>query len=251
MLAIDIGNTRIKWGLFSGGSLVKSGVFDYQAENVLDALKNQSLPVSEYERLAISCVANDSVVEEVSAYLSRSPGISIEVVKTQQKQCGVINAYDEYEQLGVDRWLALIAAYDYLKASKHDRLCVIDCGTAITFDVLESGGRHIGGFIMPGLTLMKRALLNATDKIAGAADVGSYGAQPARNTVNAVATGCELMALGGIDTMISEQVYGSENCGVLFTGGDGAWLSGQLEVESVFDENLVLKGLYRVLQEKS
>src|SRR5699024_8726538 len=75
--------------------------------------------------------------------------------------CGVRNAYAQPETLGVDRFLSMVAAY----ADGHAPCVLVSCGTALVLDALAAGGRHLGGLIAPGATLMQQSVLGATAQV--------------------------------------------------------------------------------------
>jgi pantothenate kinase type III len=79
-------------------------------------------------------------------------------IYTQKYALGVRNAYPKHNKLGVDRWLAMLAAYHYYNAP----VCIVSCGSALTLDIVDSQGQHLGGMIMPGLNLMQQALSRGT-----------------------------------------------------------------------------------------
>ena len=102
------------------------------------------------------------------------------------------------ESLGVDRWLALLAAHRH---APTEPLMVLDCGSAITLDLLVVGGRHLGGYIVPGLALMRSSLLSETAGVAVEA-LSSVTSCPGRDTSTAVGHGLPLMAAVGLDFLI-------------------------------------------------
>ena len=78
-------------------------------------------------------------------------GIDLQVVRTQARFGEVINGYSTFEQLGADRWAAIVGAWQLRRRA----LCVVDAGTAVTIDLVAASGRHQGGVIVPGLDLMR------------------------------------------------------------------------------------------------
>lgn len=165
-LLLDIGNTRIKWATLSEQALstqqaiVHAGL---SAEQLVEQLREQVLATCG----AIDAVFMANVAGETLAAIARQ-GIEEQwglspVIAASSSQWGPIrNAYTEPRTLGVDRWLALIGAY----ALAPNAACVVDVGTAMTIDALDSSGLHLGGLIVPGPTLMMDSLLTRTSDIA-------------------------------------------------------------------------------------
>jgi type III pantothenate kinase len=133
---------------------------------------------------------------------------------------GVRNGYDEYERLGLDRWLAVVGAYQL----EQGACVVLDLGTAVTSDFVTRDGEHLGGYICPGLPLMRNQLRTHTRRIRyddAAAELAMRSIRPGRSTVEAVERGCALMLRGFVLT----QVELARDClgdgfGVYLTGGD-------------------------------
>src|SRR5690606_2659551 len=100
-------------------------------------------------------------IAALSASTMEAWSVPIEAVSARPEGFGVINAYAAPERLGADRWLALIAA----RRIEPGAVCVVDCGTAITIDVMHADGVHLGGLIMPGLGFTRRMLVEAAHGI--------------------------------------------------------------------------------------
>lgn len=156
--------------------------------------------------------------------------------RSSAQHAGVTNAYDrDPARLGVDRWLAMIA----LRELAAD-VCVVDCGTAITIDVLQADGRHLGGYILPGLSMMADSLLRETRRVrfdpAGIVEGVSLG----RNTGEAVRHG----ALASVVALIESVVRG-RHLRLVLTGGDAARVAAGLSCPHELEPELLLHGLQR------
>ncbi|SFV65982.1 Pantothenate kinase type III, CoaX-like [hydrothermal vent metagenome] len=203
-LFIDIGNTNIKYQIDNG---------IIQSIN-LNEFKINNLP--KIEQTYVSSVLDDTFNNKFPA--------SFIFVRTQKKYKNLINAYSITKDLGVDRWLNLIATYE--KYPKKDCL-IIDIGSAITIDVLKADGKHLGGWIMPGLTWLKN-----TKEIFNQQEVKESNT-PNIETKTAWHNGCRLMIIDMIKARILE--YSSYK--VVITGGGAKYLGFNNK------ENLVLQGL--------
>src|SRR5262249_33712335 len=153
-LVIDIGNTRIKWAEVEDGRLSKPASAVHRG-GVDDAFAKlaAALP-KDLERAIVSNVAGDELARELTRVLRKRARIAPEFVVVRAEQFGVRCAYADPSRLGVDRWIAVLAAHHLATGAA----CVIDAGTAATFDAVDAQGRHLGGLIMPGPQLLASAL---------------------------------------------------------------------------------------------
>jgi type III pantothenate kinase len=238
-LLIDIGNTRLKWGMvkdhqiIAGRSLVHDQVTRHELVNLWEK-------ISPPQRIAIACVSAKHLLEQVvSVALELWPGVDIVPAKSQAQAFGVRNAYENPEKLGVDRWLSLIAA----RHCYPGPACVIDCGTAITVDVLDANGKHQGGLISPGLMLMKKSLSLGTEQLQFSEAHHAFGL--ATNTAAAIYSGTLSAAVGLVEHAVARQ---PENMQVILTGGDADLIATQLVFRPIIDPDIVLRGLSIILK---
>ncbi len=238
-LLLDIGNTRVKWGRASGSKLVASGSFQHQRQSISSArLDAAAGDPTEVREVWTASVAAAPLVATIAAWASARLGSTLRIATVQPAAFGVVCGYRDYQQLGVDRWLALIGA----RALTSGPVCVVDAGTATTIDALDSGGRHLGGVILPGLRLMRRALATGTGQLP---DVAS-GSAPvfAAGTTDAILSGTLQAACGAVERLVRAA---TERCQampeLLMTGGDAALLAASIGVPARRDPLLVLKGL--------
>lgn len=164
MLLVDMGNSALKWAILDQDRLSPQQRMPYQTQMIdqlTQAWRTQALPL---EGVWVSNVAGDQKAEILTRWVKNHWGFNPTFIKTSHCACGVKNGYQNPELLGVDRWLALIGAHQI----ENSWLCVVDCGTAITLDILAINGHHQGGLIMPGVTLMQSALKCHTDALAHA-----------------------------------------------------------------------------------
>jgi type III pantothenate kinase len=236
-LLIDSGNTRLKWAILQDGKLAPSHALVNQQltrHQLMNAWKGLTP-----ERLAIACVSATPLLELVQTVaIELWPGIDIIPIKSQAHAYGVHNAYRQPEKLGVDRWLALVAVRNLY----HQAVCIVDCGTAITVDLIDADGNHQGGLISPGLTLMKKSLAAGTEALLF--DETSYIAGPANFTAAAIDSGTLAAAVGLIEHVISQQMAPVM---LILTGGDAERIAAQLATRPIVDIDLVLRGLAVVL----
>jgi type III pantothenate kinase len=186
------------------------------------------------EQLVIACVtASDTLEMVIATARVLWANINITRVNSQTQTFGITNAYAQPEKLGVDRWLALVAARHVYSLP----VCIVDCGTAITVDLLDADGAHRGGFISAGLMLMKKALAGGTAALPFSETV--YPLTPADFTEAAIHNGTLLAAVGLVEQVIARH----DGLSVILTGGDAEFIAPHLSVTSIVDVDLVLRGL--------
>lgn len=232
-LYLDIGNSRIKWGGWEGGHWHAEGSVDSDAAEGVDWLAGLPQP----ERIFLAAVGHEARVAAIAKGCERIFGIVPERLRTATEACGVRCAYADPARLGVDRWLALVAAFQ----RSRDAAIVFDCGTAITVDAVAADGEHLGGLIVPGISLMRRALYGSTAGIPdeGEGDVGLL----ARDTRSAVSGGTLYAAVAFMTHVAAElrANLGPSRC--FITGGDAERLLSLAGGEFEWQPRLVLEGM--------
>lgn len=236
-LLIDIGNSRIKWAWSKRRTLERPGQSDYTQENISEVLDSILADGLKPGALLVSNVAGSAVGDvlcEWAAKLELDPFF----LKAGREAYGVTNAYTDETCLGVDRWAALIAVTNTVNRPA----CIVDSGTATTIDALSASGEHLGGLILPGLEMMRKALLMETQ---GVDQVTGAGASLlARDTGSGVAVGTMYALVSSIDR-IAADIHDElgQKLDLILTGGDGQALLPLLSEAWQYHPNLVLEGL--------
>lgn len=193
-------------------------------------------------RVRVASVRSQEWLRELELQMQEAWQVTIEVARSTRQAAGVTSAYHDPGTLGVDRWLAMLAA-----RVQCSGLCVvIDCGTALTLDILEADGRHRGGYIVPGLALQWRAL-EGTARIRLSGEVLVPGADPApgTSTDEAVRHGIVSMLGGWLVNDAAVRQAGSGQ-GLFMAGGDADLLIPVLQRAGLSvrrEPDLVLDGL--------
>ena len=237
ILELDCGNSLIKWRLLGRdpvGGVVGS---DDELLQVLRAIAGLVL-----EGCRLVSVRSDAETSALVAALTAEFGCRVLCAQPAQVLAGVRNGYDEYARLGLDRWLAVVGAYQLARGA----CLVLDLGTAVTSDFVAADGEHLGGFICPGLPLMRNQLRTHTRRIRyddAAAMQALQSLVPGRSTVEAVERGCALMLRGFVLTQveIARERWGDE-FSVYLTGGD-AGLVCEVLPQAKLVSDLVFVGL--------
>lgn len=235
ILLVDAGNTRVKWRL-TGPGAVGDGAFEHDRIDLLDAVFTHHPSI---RRVVGANVAGAQIARAIEARAAIA-GVTPEWLVASAQCCGVKNLYDRPDQLGADRWAALIGA----RAQQPHPCLVVMAGTATTVDVLDADGRFLGGLILPGIDLMRKALSVNTAQLP-LAD-GRFSATP-RNTADAIHSGCLHAQAGAIERMF-RQIEAAPGACCLLGGGAADVFAEQLELPLRRVENLVLDGLDRIAQ---
>ena len=190
------------------------------------------------ERVVVSNVAGPLIADQVSAWTRKQWAVAPEFVSVEARAFGVQLGYEDPRQLGADRWLALIAVWNRYQAPA----CIADCGTAVTIDALASQGEHLGGLIVPGLTLMRQMLVRHTHgiRVNAAGQPGMLG----RTTQDGITAGSLYAVAACIDRVAFDlrQRLGDDLMAVI-TGGDAENIFPLLTHPFEQVPDLVLRGL--------
>ncbi len=232
---IDIGNSRSKYSLLDNGCRgdIKTVVNeDFDGDYFEKKFKC-------VDKVVVASVSDDSLTVSIEKWCYQNK-IQYKQVNSEQQKKSVISAYNKPEQLGVDRWLALIAV---AQLYPNKNILIVDAGTATTIDLISASGKHQGGWILAGIDTLFTSVLQKTSKvIAEPAPMPSiaFGSNTSENVNNA----CWAATIGAIDVAITQasQELGSVD-EVIITGGNAAALNKILIVKAILVEDLIFYGL--------
>ncbi|MEN8130304.1 MAG: type III pantothenate kinase [Pseudomonadota bacterium] len=235
---IDAGNSRFKWARLTEQGPLPLGSRYYGARGRAGGVI-EVLAELHPSRILVASVLGEDFELRLRAWASSNPSLEIEFIKTLSSAYGIQIAYAEPGRLGVDRFVALVAANTHLKTAS----VIIDCGTAVTVDALTSNGRHLGGLILPGLGLMRSALVSDTHRISlseGSKEIALF----ARDTGDAVLSGTLRSLAAAIDRIGADmEAQLNEPVTRILSGGDAESLMPLLRHDYLYDPLLILKGL--------
>lgn len=241
-LVVDVGNSRIKWAQVADGRMAPGASFERHGpvEAALSTAWGHMAPPS---GVLVCSVAGSSYNDRLAQWTQTHWRLQPAWLRSRSQYLGITNAYARPEQLGNDRWAALIGARGLLSGP----LGVIDCGTAATLDAVDDDGRHRGGLILPGLALARQSLLQRTDSIRdlGPTSPGVLG----RSTAECVANGTRLGLAGALERSMKELDQVLPGLAWVATGGEWPELAALIDRPVSHDPDLVLKGLARVLEQ--
>ncbi len=243
VLLVDAGNTRIKWARLADGQLAASHAAVHGTWGAAQyARRLIGASAGTLERILVSSVAAPAVNAALQAAARRFK-VRIEFVKVPRRGSGVTVGYLEPWRLGVDRFVSLVGARHLFPALP---LCVVSIGTAMTVDLLNAQGRHLGGAILPGPDLMVEALLTQTYGIRRRAQGGPRQSSGpfGRSTRDAIREGARYAAAAAIGRLVEEAVPRVHRPPlVLLTGGGVSRVRPLLAYPAVTVPDLVLRGL--------
>jgi type III pantothenate kinase len=246
-LAIDIGNTRLKWALYSaphpGAALVQQGgVF---LETIDELSENQWKTLSPPQSMLGCAVAGEAVRRRVEEQMELWDIHPNWVVPTAQDS-GLVNGYDHPGRLGADRWVALAGARSRVLAATPPGgtprpALVVMVGTAVTVDALDPSGRFLGGLILPGFGLMQKALEIGTSSLR--VPTGEVVDFPT-NTSDALMSGGANAMAGAIERQYRRLLQRTGATPVLLmTGGAASKLQSITDLPFETVDTLIFEGL--------
>lgn len=241
-LFVDIGNTRIKWarGDMDRQTLDSSQVFQHRGATDLTALLNQYWSVLQPPtHVWVSSVAGSMIKNQINEWVKVNWKVEVSFLKVSQQSSRITSQYS-LTAIGVDRWMALLG----LELRYQLPAIVIDCGTAITADILVEGSMHLGGLIMPGLALMRESLNQGAKALPVITDNQFDGI--GCDTEQAISSGLLNAAAGMVERLVVQVDrldYPAPK--LVVTGGDAELIAPVLGGEVAIEPDLVLYGIHQ------
>ncbi|GAB2455596.1 type III pantothenate kinase [Comamonas humi] len=245
-LAIDVGNTRLKWKMYEaprpGAAVLADGV---EFLDHIDRLAEGAWAKLPEPRYMLGCVvAGESVKHRVQEQMEIWDVAPSWVVSSAQ-EAGLINGYDHPMRLGTDRWVAMIGAWHHVRAQGRARpIVVVMVGTAVTVECIDASGRFLGGLILPGHGIMLKALEAGTAGLhVPTGDVCEFPT----NTSDALTSGGTFAIAGAVERMVQHL---KDHCGeepaCIMTGGAGWKMMPSMARPFELVENLIFDGLLHI-----
>jgi len=239
LLVVDFGNHRWKWAMARNQNALESpGHASGYGDDFQATLDTELTKMTPPDRVVAVSVTTESRVETFRQWIKARWSLALELCRPGIASFGVANQYQNPGTLGADRWAALVGA----RHRTRESVSVVDAGTAVTIDALDSDGVFRGGVILPGLNLQRESLRAGTAAMLD--DSGSTTDVLGRSTADAVAAGTLIGLAGAINlvvTLQSRRMNASPR--ILLTGGDATRLYQYLEVETTAVPDLVLEGI--------
>lgn len=249
-LLLDVGNTRLKWGIAEDGEIHRTGSITQEKirENGIGVLTSR-LP-RKIDAALVSNVAGTTFGTRLAGVIGAHCGCELRFAKSARNAHGVSNSYKNPRRLGVDRWVAMIGAWAELQSA----CLIVDAGTAVTIDAIDDDGCHLGGQILPGVVLMAKSLTEHTSDLPptkpGAA--GAYAGLDmfGRNTRTAIGSGALMAVTGAVERAIRTLRSNAYDASLVLTGGDASRILTALEDSPLHRPHLVLHGLMQMLEQR-
>jgi type III pantothenate kinase len=252
-LVIDIGNTRLKWGLYAhahpGAELLAHGA--EVLEDIDGLWEHTWRHVQPAPTAMLGCVvAGEAIKRRVEEQLQKGWGLQPQWVSASAHAAGVRNGYEHPQRLGADRWAAIIGArQEALKASAAPvpPVLAVMVGTAVTVDAVDASGQFLGGLILPGFGLMYKALESGTAGLK--VPTGEVSDFPT-NTSDALMSGGTDAIAGAIERSLRRlTAHTGQQPLLIMSGGAVSRLSHVVELPARVVENLIFEGLLTLAQE--
>ena len=242
-LALDVGNTRLKWTLYdqpaAGARMLAQGAeFLEQIDRLGDGVWSQ---IPEPTRMLGCIVAGQAVKHRVQEQMELW-NVEPRWVVAAEAEAGLTNGYDFPPRLGADRWVAMIGArHHMLRRGPARPIILVMVGTAVTVEAIDQHGRFLGGLILPGHGIMLRALESGTAGLR--VPTGEVREFPT-NTSDALTSGGNYAITGAIERMHRHLAARCAAAPVtLVTGGAGWKVAPMLTVDHELVESLIFDGL--------
>ena len=236
-LAIDVGNTLIKLGVFNSGKLkFKKTCIKNDFLRTLNEI-SEAFPI--IQKCIVSSVANLSEHQLLKLQHQFDA-----LILNHQTKVPFTNKYETPQTLGIDR-IALVSAAAKEYAGKN--VLVIDAGTCITYDFLNSKNEYMGGAISPGISLRYKALHTFTEKLP-LLEATNPNLFVGNTTATSMHSGVVNGVLYEIDGYISMYRKNYDNLTVILTGGDAHFLRDSIKNDIFANSNFLLEGLNHILE---
>ena len=242
-LAIDVGNSSIKWGLFDQGVLLEH--FRLDLADVSSWEKSWNARCKDSVKSILICGVVPDVLKKHHRWLLN---ICDKVKVVTHLDLPIQIKVDNPSATGIDR---LVASFAALKLSvETDTVIVVDAGSAVTVDLASCRDGFLGGAIMPVLQLMARSLNQYTAQLPEISITDQIQQTAGANTIDAISFGVGNAFLGGIFMLIRKlEIQSGTKATLFFTGGDGLFLANHLNEGNGYFPNLVLTGLSLLVEE--
>lgn len=250
LLALDVGNTRLKWALYE-----EPGVGARMLAHGVQFLENiEKLGEGDWAQLrapahVLGCiVAGDAVKRRVEEQLELWD-VAPQWVVSSSEEAGLKNGYDHPARLGSDRWVAMIGARQRLVARAQRKPCVlVMVGTAVTVEAIDGDGRFLGGIILPGHGIMLRALESGTAGLH--VPTGEVRSFPT-NTSDALTSGGTFAIAGAVQRMVDNLRRHTGQDPICIMTGGAAWkMAPSMTVPFELVESLIFDGLLAIAAQR-
>ncbi len=246
ILAVDIGNSSVTFGVFDATELTET--FAFPTSEIIfgvnaEELQQKLITLQQIKNVVIASVVPDAT-DNLRLVIATSI-ISATITVIHNNDVPIINRYRHPEQVGTDRLLSALAGYHLYAKSKNKSLIVIDLGTATTFNCVNTSGEYLGGIISLGVESSARHLSSIAAQLPNI----TLEFPPhvlGTNTIESMQSGILYGALASIEGLVvrlREEVFAAQEIIVVSTGGLSRLFSGKTSIINYVDPSLVLRGI--------
>lgn len=237
-ILVDVGNTRTKYIFENDGALNKKQIINN--EQLVSSWFDVNLVKA--NEIIIASVSQPGITQNFQKWANKN-NINIRIVESERERFGITNCYDNPEQLGVDRWLALIGGSTRYP---NKSLLIIDAGTATTIDLLSKNGQHQGGWIFPGIDSLFSRVLKSTTKV-NAQKKHIPEILFGKNTSACVNNGCWAATVGLVKQAIIQAEHIEPIDHIILLGGNANSLANILSEPVIILDNLIMEALQQYI----
>ena len=239
-LLIDIGNSSLKWCIVDSDGLSKMSQQLYPKDISADFFIHNWRTLEKPKDIVISCVAQDTVWQALEKACFELWDIKVQKINSLKNQFGLVNAYDNVSSLGSDRWCAMLGGLQQASSA----FIVINAGSALTVDVVNDAGQHLGGYIVPGVNMMKNSLgLHTAQVQVGSTSNALFDLSLGHSTEDCVESGIHLLVVKFVEAIYEKVALDMNGCQVFVSGGDAKSIADLLSFNCDVVPELVLRGL--------
>lgn len=240
VLLIDIGNSSFKWCIAESNRLSAMSQQLYPKDIAVEFFINSWRNIEKPNDIVVSCVAQDIVWQALEKACFELWNIKVQKVNSAKKQHGLISAYENVSSLGSDRWCAMLGGLQQTNSA----FIVINAGSALTVDVVNEVGQHLGGYIVPGVNMMKQSLGLYTAQVqVDSTSNAMVDLSLGRSTEDCVESGIHLMVVKYLEAIYEKVALDMNGCQTFVSGGDANTIADLLSFNCDVVPDLVLRGL--------
>lgn len=253
LLTVDIGNTNIAMGVYKEGSLGPSWRLATDIERmpdeygikILDFLGHSGITIDELDGICLASVVpplTNKIAQACQKYLEREP-----LIVNKETETGIDIVYDNPGAVGADRIVNAVAVRDFYGCPA----CVVDFGTATTFDAISADGKYLGGAISPGIGISAEALFIRTAKLPRV-DLQKPPFAIGKNTKHSMQSGLFFGYISLVEGMVSRfQKELGPGMKVIATGGLAEVIAKETDCIEFIAPWLTLEGLHIIWQKNT
>ena len=243
MLLIDSGNSAIKCRLIQQGKIVDRTFSTYEDKSLTGF--SHYLGTVKAGKIVLASVSAEEVTQKIKNTILQCNGLELIQLTSLPELCGLKNGYENYKQLGVDRWLTMVAVFDQVKSDTF----IIDFGSAITIDLLSVTRGHLGGAILPGFNTQRERF----EQLFPAVDFNHPDIDktdiPGRTTASCIHVSEIPATIQQVRKLLDQWQYLLEKpVNIVLCGQDSGLVGQQLGLDYQIVPDLVFKGMLKQIQ---